>query len=357
MRAVSILHHVDTTKPFALRVYDHFFNFHFATRDTSIPGTLGPVQIRVYTPAGVRNPASIVVVHGFAPAGDQDGYLNLLAIHLARVGFVVVLPTVPGESHFEMLPSDLTVIGDTIRWSAHQTGQQVTVLGVSFGGGLVIPAAARPSVAGDVKLIVSFSGYNDLGSIARYFMGERITDPSGKLYSGHPAGPFMITSPYLTELVPPRDVAAILPLVARVDQNRGQPLLPDDPALLLLNPLQRQEFIQLEMVNTPQARDLYLRALVHHGPELEAISPSSVIKTLTIPLFVLHGTNDQVFPEGEIEWMRLEAAGNPNVHILVTPWLEHVSVGRPASTWQKLRVINFCAEIFSRAAKRTPALN
>jgi acetyl esterase/lipase len=353
MRAVSILHHRDT-KPLVLRVYDHFFNFPFSIIDTAIQGAAGPVQIRVYTPIGVQNPAPIVLIHGFAPIGDRDLYLNWLAGHFARVGFMVVMPTVPGESHVQMLPTDLTVIGDTIRWTARQSGQQVSIMGVSFGGGIVVPAGAQPSVAGDVKLIVSISGYNDLESIARYYMHEQVMDPSGEPYPGTSAGPLMITSPYLAELVPPQDLSALLPIVTRVDQDGGQPLPSDDPDLLRLNPRQRQELTALELVNTPEARELYLKLVEHHAAEFKTLSPSSVIRNLRIPLFEIHGTYDPSIPEGEIEWMRLESAGNPNLHILITPWLEHVTVGQPATTWQKLRFIYYCAGMFSQAAKKVP---
>jgi pimeloyl-ACP methyl ester carboxylesterase len=356
LRAASVLHHV-IEKPLILRAYEHFFGTHFTVLDTSIPGTSGPVQIRIYSPIGVKNPPPIILIHGFARDGNRNDYLNLIASHFASVGFLVVLPTVPGESHDQMVYSDLIVIADTIRWTAHATAQQVAVFGISFGGGLVIPASAQPSVVGDVKLIVSYSGYNSLESIARYYLHDRVNDPNGRPYGGHPLGPLLITSPYLKELVPLRDVPALSSVVARLDQNGGRPLKPNDPAVLALDSDQRQEFYELQTVSTPQMRKLYLNALSRHSAEMATISPSSVVKNLKIPLFVLHGTDDPAFPEGEIEWMRKESAGNPNVHFLVSPWFSHVSVGQPATTCQKLRVINFFAEVFSRVASKGQPLN
>jgi pimeloyl-ACP methyl ester carboxylesterase len=354
LRAASVLRHFDT-KPWVLGVYEHFFASHFDVSDTSIPGTSGPVELRIYTPIGVKNPAPIVLVHGFARDGNRNAYLSAFASRFASVGFQVFVPTVPAASHDQMLPSDLVVIDDVIRWTAHKTGQQVAVFGISFGAGMVIPAAAQRSVAGDVKMIVSFSGYNDLESIARYYLHERVNDPSGNAYVGQLPGPLFITSPYLKELIPLRDVPAISSAVNRLDDNGGHPLPPDDPALLRLNSDQRQEFDELQKVNTARMRQLYMDALARHSAEMAAISPSSVVKDLRIPLFALHGTNDPTFPEGEIEWMRQEAAGNPNVHIFLSPWFTHVAVGRPATMWEKLRVINFCSHIFSQVAIKTKA--
>lgn len=356
LRAASVLHHVPK-KPLVLCAYDHLFGSHFDVSDTSIQGTSGPVQMRIYTPVGIKNPAPIVLIHGFARDGNRNDYLNAFASRFATVGFQVFVPTVPGASHDQMLPSDLIVIGDVIRWTAHHTGQQVAAFGISFGAGMIIPAAAQSSVAGNVKMIVSFSGYNDLGSIARYYLHERVNDPNGNAYTGQPLGPLLITSPYLSELIPLRDVPAISSVVSRLDDNGGHPLPPDDPALLRLDSNQQREFDELQKVNTPQMRQLYLDALARHSAEMEAISPSSVVKDLKIPLFVLHGTNDGAFPEGEIEWMRQEAAGNPDLHVFISPWLAHVSVGLPASLREKLRVINFCAHIFNKVAIKQTAAN
>lgn len=71
LRAAYILRHFDT-KLRVLDVYEHLFTSHFDVSDTSIPGTSGPVQLRIYTPIGVRNPAPIVVVHGFARDGNRN---------------------------------------------------------------------------------------------------------------------------------------------------------------------------------------------------------------------------------------------------------------------------------------------
>ena len=49
--------------------------------------------------------------------------------------------------------------------------------------------------------------------------------------------------------------------------------------------------------------------------------------------------------------MRKATAGNPNVHILVSPWVQHVKVGLPASAMEKYRVIRFCAEMLKEASK------
>ncbi len=339
-------------KAFVLRAYDHFLGFHFTVTDTYIPGTLGPVQIRIYAPVGAKNPPPVILIHGFAPDGNKDGYLNAVAYRLASMGFLVTLPTIPAETHYAVRSSDMTVIGDAIRWTAQTAHQKVSLFGISFSGGLVIPAAAPPAVAKYVKLIFSISGYNNLDSIARYYIRERVNDPYGHPYLGTPPGPLVIVSPYLDDLVPPNDALALGSAI--FDQNRGNVSPSDNPALRQMTPAEVNEFKELQTMQAPEMRRRYLHSLERHRAEIAAISPSSVLRQLQVPLYLLHGTHDPVFPEGEVEWTRQETAGKPDVHILVTPWLGHAFVGQPATLWQKFQVLNFCEGMFYRAARRIP---
>src|SRR5438067_1044686 len=178
-------------KPRALLAYDSLFNHVAESKDLTIPGTLSPVKLRIYSATGVRNPAPIILVHGFAKDGNRDPYLNDVAVRLAPMGFYVVLPTIPGEVKSEMTVDDLSVIDDAIRWTAESTHQKVSVLGVSFGGGLAVPAAARPEVSKYVKLIICLSGYNDLETIGRYSIHDPVLDPSGQPSTGYPQGPLL----------------------------------------------------------------------------------------------------------------------------------------------------------------------
>jgi pimeloyl-ACP methyl ester carboxylesterase len=337
--------------PAVVAGYDRLFGSRTDFSDLTIPGTLGPVQMRVYTPTNTSNPAPIVLIHGFVLKGNQDEHTNQVAAGLASMGYLVALPTVPGESHFEMRSTDLPVIRDAIRWTASTTKQRVALFGVSFGGGLVIPAAAPADIAKDVKLIFCISGYNNLDSIGHYYIHDPVSGPDGKPYVGTPPppGPLMIVSPYLDEMVSAKDAAKLGPVIAHFLAENQSPDLPHAT-------VESREFDELQNADTPQIRELYRGILLRHRAEIASISPASVLGTLRIPLFVLHGTTDQVLPEGEIEWMRKEVAGNRDAHFLVSPWVSHARVGERTSAWQKIRVLTFCTNMLRRASRKA-ALN
>ena len=118
-----------------------------------------------------------------------------------------------------------------------------------------------------------------------------------------------------------------------------------------LTPRERAEFRQIKTAEDQKFKELYRQVLEKHRKEIAAISPSSVLKDLKTPLYVLHSTSDPVFPLGEVEWIRKATEGNPNVHILVSPWVLHVNVGMPATPWQKFLVIRFCSQMLREAAQ------
>jgi pimeloyl-ACP methyl ester carboxylesterase len=291
----------------------------------------------------------MVLVHGLVALGNRHEYLNQVAEHLARIGFLVVLPNLPAETQFEMRTSDLDVLSDTVHWVALYTNQQVTLVGNSFSAGLIIPAAARPSVAGEVKLIFCNSGYYNLDTIGHYFIRDPVFDPSGKPYRGDPPTPLEIAVPYLDELLPAKDVSNVRFAIATFNENDDAELPPNNPAMLRLSPRQKQEFESLKNANTMEARNSYRGILQRHRSDIAALSPSSVLKGLRIPMYILHGEEDPIFPEGEVEWMRKDTAGYPEVHILTSPWVAHVKVGLPTTLWQKFRVIDFCEAMLQKA--------
>lgn len=120
------------------------------------------------------------------------------------------------------------------------------------------------------------------------------------------------------------------------------------------NPRDRKKLNELQTADTPQMHQLYLDSLTRHHAEMEAISPISVLHNINVPLYILHGQDDPVFPEGEVEWMRKELAGNRNAHILVSPWIAHAFVGQPATQGERLRVINFGAQLLYEASRPSP---
>ena len=160
----------------------------------------------------------------------------------------------------------------------------------------------------------------------------------------------LFVSQYLDELVAPEEAAVLRPTLNLFKRHAGL-RLPAQVASYLsaFTPEQRRLFFELQAVDTPEMRRLYLGVLDRHRSEIAELSPASVLPTLKTPLYVLHGSNDIAIPAGEVAWMQKESENNPDAHFLISPWLGHAEVGRPTSLASKLRIGIFFTRILRRA--------
>ena len=200
LRAAFVLYtYAGRPGPAPVRAYVALFAHPTEQREFTLPGRGAPISMRVFRPTDRQRPEPIVLIHGFTATGNHDEHLVFLASCLARAGFLVSVPTLPAETESHMRLSDMRVIQDVVRWTAETTGQRVAVFGISFGGGLVIPAVAAASAKNDVKMIFVFSAYNDLQRIGQYYMNEKALDPEGHAYGGHGPniGRVLVFSEYL----------------------------------------------------------------------------------------------------------------------------------------------------------------
>src|SRR3990172_8363789 len=74
-----------------------------------------PVPIDLYRPLTLGTPPALVLVHGLAPMGKDDPRLAQAARLLARAGFRVAVPTIPGLTRLRLRPEDAEPVVAAIR--------------------------------------------------------------------------------------------------------------------------------------------------------------------------------------------------------------------------------------------------
>ena len=304
------------------------------------------------TPTGLANAPIIVLVHGFAPAGNRDGFLNTLALRLCRDGLRVVMPSITSESSLRMSATALNDIDDTVSWSAKTSGQQVSLFGISFSGGPVIAAAAAPGYADYVKMIFCISGFNSIDRLGRYYLHDHVTGPDQQPYGTAvpPTALAPMALQYLDELVPANSVLSLRgPLQAILAGDSEE----EAARRASLTPEQSDQLKDLLSVNTQAMRDRYHALLDHHREELAAISPKGKIANVHGTLYILHGPADTTIPKGEAEWTQQEARP-PHSRVLITPWLNHATLDPHAPVWDKLRAGYFVSQMLETAKRPAP---
>ncbi|MBI2016135.1 MAG: hypothetical protein HYS77_11455 [Candidatus Rokubacteria bacterium] len=130
----------------------------------SAPLAVPGVAVDRFTPAGAGRP--LVLVHGLTPEGKDDPRARAAAALLARAGFDVALPTVPGLTRARLRRDDVEAVVATLAARA----APAVVVGVSVGAGPALLAAADARVRDRVRAVLTLGGYASARELIRFHL-------------------------------------------------------------------------------------------------------------------------------------------------------------------------------------------
>lgn len=241
----------------------------------------------------------LVLVHGFAPAGKDDPRLSAAAELLARTGFAVAVPTVPGLTLGRLRPADVEPVVAAL---AARPGP-VTLVAVSVGAGPALLAAADPRVRDRVGTVLVLGGYASARELVRYFLTGDFA------YQGH--GGHVTHDPELVRAFVAANAdlvdAAVVPGLAAGD---------------------------------PRAAEAALHRL---GPLLDALSPERVLARVPGRLLLVHGRGDRAVPYTET--LRLAAARPRGTRVTIVDVVGHVE-GEEGGPGRTLRAVADLARLW-----------
>jgi pimeloyl-ACP methyl ester carboxylesterase len=119
-----------------------------------------------YRPAALADGAPLVLVHGLTPDGKDDPRLQRAARLLARAGFDVTVPTIPGLTQGRLRPGDA---GPIIAALAARP-DPAHVVSVSVGAAPTFLAAADSAVAGRVRTLLALGAHAFALELIRYHL-------------------------------------------------------------------------------------------------------------------------------------------------------------------------------------------
>jgi pimeloyl-ACP methyl ester carboxylesterase len=228
----------------------------------------------------------LVLVHGLTPDGKDDSRLVSAANLLARAGFDVAVPTIPGLTRWRLRPQDRDPVAATL---AARDGPTV-VVGISVGAGPALLAAALPSVRDRARTVVTLGGYASALELVRFYL----------------------TGDYGYDGVRGRIAHDRQLIRAFVDANAD-----------VLDPSARRVLAAPD----PVTRDA---ALARLSPALtrllDAVSPERVVRDLPARLILIHGRDDRAVPYSET--LRLAAARPARTRVVLVGAVGHVEAHR-----------------------------
>jgi pimeloyl-ACP methyl ester carboxylesterase len=322
------------------------------TEDVQFATEAGVVRGRIYLPERHPNAPGLVVLHGVHHLGMDEPRLVSFASAMASCGLQVLTPELPGIKDYHVDRSSVQVIGESTRWFMGQTGGPVGVLGLSFSGGLALVAAANALYRPDFKFVFAVGSQDAMDHVAAYYLTGQEARPDGttERLTPHEYGALVLEYEHLEDFVPKTDEAAIRPVLREhLYEDKSAERL----AEAKLNPRQRAEAAVLMDSNSATTRAKLAVANLRHMEEMRGLSPHGMLRTMTTPVYLLHGQADNIIPAAETLWMASELPRTALQEVLVSPVLSHLDLdGAKPDDWDQWKLVHFFALVMHAAERK-----
>src|ERR1700682_695572 len=343
LRSYSVLTHF--LDPHASGPLLRWETYAVTMQETTIPATSGPVRARLYLPSGVVHPPGMVVVHGIHHLGIDEPRLMSFSRALAGGGFAVLTPEIGALADYHVDAASIATIGESPGWLQQRLGTgPVTLVGVSFAGGLSLLAACDPRYAPHIRALVLMGAYDDLARVSRFLATSQAELPDGRMmpYKAHDYGAAIFVYSNLEKFFSASDLGVAHEALRDWLWER-----PRDARKLLarLSPGGRDTMMMLLARQIDRIRPQLLDAIRADEPQLAALSPQGKLGNLHVPVFILHGSTDDIIPSTESLWLQREVPPKYLREVLITPSFSHVDPDKHAAWYENLRLVRFLAGV------------
>jgi dienelactone hydrolase len=321
-----------------------------AESPVTIAWRFGEIRARRYQPAR-REGRPILLLPGVHPSGIDEPRLIAFARELAASGH----PTLTAESEdltrYSITARTTDLIEDAALWWSREPeaapDARIGIIGISFAGGLAIVAAGRPALRDRAAFVLSIGGHGDLPRTLRYLSSG--IQPDGTYRAPHDYGVAIVLLGTASRVVPSAETGPLREAVLAYLEASRLDLL-DKTAAARAFARARELAAALPEPARTLAGYVNARDVAHLGPLLAshaaalgadpALSPDRGAPP-ACPVFLLHGTDDNVVPALESAWLaRTLSDRGVRVRFLATPLLTHAVVEHdvpPSSIWALVR--------------------
>jgi pimeloyl-ACP methyl ester carboxylesterase len=319
------------------------------TQEVNLAMTGGNARGRLYLPTGVTHPPGMIVVPGIHHLGIDEPRLINFSRAASGSGFAVLTPEVAALADYRVDASSIPTIGESAGWLENHLGTgPVTIVGVSFAGSLSLLAACDPRYAPHMRVIVLMGAYGDLGRVTHFLATNDEELPGGGFVQiqAHDYGASVFVYSHMEKFFAASDIPVAHQALRNwlwEEPEKAQPLLDQ------LSPQGRATMEHLMMRQIDQLRPQMLTAIAADQAQMAALSPSGKLGNLRVPVFVLHGSADDIIPSTESLWLEKEIPAEYLRQVLITPAFSHVDPDQHAALIEDIRLVRFLARILRAA--------
>jgi dienelactone hydrolase len=285
----------------------------------------------LYIPKGKGHHFPFVIVHGVNPTGKDDDRLVLLAKDLSRAGFLIIVPDMEGMKALRLRVSDAEDVLQSFLYvsrlkdAKHSGG----MLGISYGAGPTLLAAADQRIRDKVNVVATFGGYYDLRDVMLFIM-------TGNFAYGNHKGwmrpeeysRWMFAYRNLDLLHSPADRAKLRKIIEK--RNRYET---EEAAALAksLGPEGRSVYDFL--MNTDEERFglLYENLPFALREQVYQLSPARAVRYIKASFIIAHGMEDYSIPYTESLRLADAVGDRRRVQLELLPQFMHIEPVEPSA--------------------------
>jgi pimeloyl-ACP methyl ester carboxylesterase len=278
----------------------------------------------VVRPRGEGPWPAIFFVNGVVTEGRELPEVRRLAEGLARAGYLVVVPDLPGLRRGEVRPDTVRETLEVARAISERPDARdggVGLVGVSTGATLSLLAAGDGELSERVSVVAGVAPYTDVKTVLSTATTGHYRGANGEMIP-YEVDPFLaaaITQSLVSTLPPSRERERLLAELEEVDRLRPQ-FLAD---LRGMGAEARSVAELLENKDPDRFDDLY--AGLPHGvrAKMEELSPLAGGRRLSVPVELISGPQDKYFPVSETQAVSRIA---PHARVTVSEALDHAEL-------------------------------
>src|SRR5215216_5390824 len=283
----------------------------------------------VVKPEGEGPWPTLFFVNGTVPEGRDLPEVRRLAEGLARAGYLLVVPDLPGLRTDEITPetvSETLEVAQAVSERPDARDGRVGLVGVSTGATLALLAAEDPSLEGHVSIVAGVAPYTNIRTVLSVATTGHYRRPNGELvrYEATPFLSYVVAHSLVATLPSGEDKRTLSTELEKVGRESPHPLSGlrsrqmDD-----LGPDARS-VVRLLANRDPKRFDALYAALpdqVRH--DLEELSPLAGTGRIRVPVELATGPHDKYFPPSQS--YRLERVATQR-RVTVTRALDHAKL-------------------------------
>ena len=282
----------------------------------------------VFRPAGEGPYPAVVFANGTIPEGRKFEGVRDLASGLARAGYLVVVPDLPGLMTDTITPDTVSETTDVVREVSGRPDVENGrggIIGVSTGATLALLPAEAPAAAPRVSAVAGVAPFTDIRTVLSIATtGHYERDGEMVPYRAEPFLSYVVARSLISALPPGEDRDTLLAEMDTVERYGPNPLaaLRERPTNDL-GPEARRVVALLANTDPQRSGALYRDLPPETRSEMEALSPMAGAERLEAPVEIITGPRDKYFPPSESYRLRRIA---PDRRVTVTAVLDHSEI-------------------------------